>query len=88
MSNDLPKREKRTYTTKDIRLATALMMKDVELIETKKQQNDRRTICTFIFQYDTWVQEVIDDFYAKKLLFEPIAWEDAKKNLKNFIYNK
>lgn len=79
--------DKSTYSTRDLYLASFLRMKDIDMIEVKKDEKNGRPTCTFIFQYDTFVQTLIDTFYDKKVLVEPLQYMANQKELKNYIYN-
>jgi hypothetical protein len=71
------------YTTKDIYLASFLVLKNHTMIGIKKHDNK----CTFEFSQNAELTELIDVFYNRKALVEPMEYSMSMKQIKSKMYN-
>jgi len=71
------------YYTNDVDLASALVCQHFELVSIDKI-NDRKV--TFIFKNQKGITEAIDDFWTNRMAVQPLAFANARKNLKSRIF--
>ena len=75
--------KKPNFHTNSLSLASALFALEVEFLSLEKSSIGK---ATFIFSNDSSTQNLIMDFWNRKLAIEPNALFEAQKFLKSCIY--
>lgn len=72
------------YKTKDLYLASYLVMHGLNLVQLEKQ--DKRFY--FLFETTDNLKPLCDEFYARRAKVEPMEYVVAMKQVKSKMYNQ
>lgn len=75
---------KGTYETTDFNTAAILIYSGIQLEDIDKSDVKR---AKFIFKNIGGLKEVLDEYWEKKLLIEPIKFSMIQKEIKSRLYN-
>ncbi len=75
-----------TFTTSDIALATALVVKGFPILKLERELSGRRV--TFVFEQSSEINETTNKFWQKKLAVEPSAYFHELKDIKTRLYSE
>lgn len=78
----MPKIQTKTYTTKDLAEAAALVVSNLKLIHIERQGS----ICWFAFEDEEKSQEFSRQYFFDKLQVNAREYSEAMKRLKNLIF--
>lgn len=86
MSNE----EKKLYSTRDITLATSLNLHDFEMVNIDFQyEGDMpRPVGYFIYTESEELKKFEKDFFAKRIIVEPLAFSSTLRGLKSQLNNQ
>ncbi len=77
---------RKTIETADFYLASFLLAKDVHLLEIKDSINSNRKI--FIFEHTNEAERLVNAFWARQELIEPIILLNAQRWLKTRLFSQ
>lgn len=71
------------YTTSDLGLASTLLCSNYQLSSLEK--TDDRWI--FHFDHSPELDQFVEDYFAGRILVNPLSYSGALRTLKNYLYN-
>lgn len=81
----VPISNKDFFETQDFLLATSIMSENCTLDHIETTNNKR---ATFVFHNTRSLEKTVSDFYANKLLINPVIYEGNRKNLKSQLISQ